>query len=275
MLQAPWRWKQADLTSIDPISCLLSLSHSPSQRCLYGLPMNSGEALLHAILANPDQDTLRLVLADWLDENGEAERAAFIRFQIELALLQSASTERATRNFLRRVASVRRLEAFKIAAGKWAASGFEIEGTPMTSRGVQHFYGDTSSGSFFAKWSRGFVGDLELFQRLGHVVQSLVRQNPVTRVEWYPMGLDGLRFPRFEVPGHVRRFVIHLQGWRRGAFALVGADKARRFTDRVSTTAKTSMVVRLNFAEFDGEATEVFESAYPDVRILRQGDEGW
>ena len=41
--------------------------------------MTDGEALLAAILANPEEDAPRLVYADWLQENGEAERAEFIR----------------------------------------------------------------------------------------------------------------------------------------------------------------------------------------------------
>lgn len=32
--------------------------------------------LLRAILENPEDDTPRLMYADWLDENGFAERAA-------------------------------------------------------------------------------------------------------------------------------------------------------------------------------------------------------
>jgi uncharacterized protein (TIGR02996 family) len=41
--------------------------------------------LLRAILANPDDDALRLVYADWLEEHGEAEHARFIRSQVETA----------------------------------------------------------------------------------------------------------------------------------------------------------------------------------------------
>jgi uncharacterized protein (TIGR02996 family) len=44
-------------------------------------------ALLAAVLETPDDDAPRLVYADWLEENGEADRAAFIRLQIELARL--------------------------------------------------------------------------------------------------------------------------------------------------------------------------------------------
>jgi uncharacterized protein (TIGR02996 family) len=45
------------------------------------------DALLKAVLANPDDDLPRLVYADWLDENGDSARAEFIRTQIELAKL--------------------------------------------------------------------------------------------------------------------------------------------------------------------------------------------
>lgn len=42
------------------------------------------ECLLHAVLANPDDDLPRLVFADWLNDNGEPERAEFIRIQCRL-----------------------------------------------------------------------------------------------------------------------------------------------------------------------------------------------
>lgn len=47
--------------------------------------MHEGPALLAAVLAHPDDDTPRLIYADWLEENGCPERAEFIRIQIELA----------------------------------------------------------------------------------------------------------------------------------------------------------------------------------------------
>ena len=47
--------------------------------------MTDREALYRAILANPDDDTPRLIFADFLDENDEPDRAAFIRAQVELA----------------------------------------------------------------------------------------------------------------------------------------------------------------------------------------------
>ncbi|HJZ58464.1 MAG TPA: TIGR02996 domain-containing protein [Gemmataceae bacterium] len=47
-------------------------------------------AFLRAIVADPDDDTLRLVAADWLEENGQPERADFIRVQVELARLAAS-----------------------------------------------------------------------------------------------------------------------------------------------------------------------------------------
>ncbi len=46
-------------------------------------------AFLAAIVADPDDDTVRLVAADFLDENGHADRAAFIRVQVALARLEA------------------------------------------------------------------------------------------------------------------------------------------------------------------------------------------
>lgn len=47
--------------------------------------MSDRDALLAAIRAHPDDDTPRLIFADFLDDAGEPERAAFVRAQVELA----------------------------------------------------------------------------------------------------------------------------------------------------------------------------------------------
>ncbi len=47
--------------------------------------MTDGDALRRAVIANRDDDTPRLIYADWLDENGQADWAAFIRAQLEAA----------------------------------------------------------------------------------------------------------------------------------------------------------------------------------------------
>jgi uncharacterized protein (TIGR02996 family) len=47
--------------------------------------MSTLDALRQAVLASPDDDLPRLVFADYLEETGDPDRAAFIRAQIELA----------------------------------------------------------------------------------------------------------------------------------------------------------------------------------------------
>jgi uncharacterized protein (TIGR02996 family) len=47
--------------------------------------MIDGPTLRSAVIINPDDDTPRLIYADWLDENGQPDRATFIRLQIEAA----------------------------------------------------------------------------------------------------------------------------------------------------------------------------------------------
>lgn len=51
--------------------------------------MTEREALLRAVCENPDEDTPRLVFADWLNEHDDHERAEFIRVQCEVARLQT------------------------------------------------------------------------------------------------------------------------------------------------------------------------------------------
>ena len=41
--------------------------------------------MIRSILISPNDDLPRLIYADWLDENGQSDRAAFIRVQIDIA----------------------------------------------------------------------------------------------------------------------------------------------------------------------------------------------
>jgi uncharacterized protein (TIGR02996 family) len=59
--------------------------------------MGERRALMSAIIANPDDDTPRLVFADWLDEHGDKHdqaRAELIRLQVEAARLPEGDSNR-------------------------------------------------------------------------------------------------------------------------------------------------------------------------------------
>jgi uncharacterized protein (TIGR02996 family) len=50
-------------------------------------PVTHEDAFLADIVENPDDDGVRLIYADWLEDHGQPERAEFIRVQCELARL--------------------------------------------------------------------------------------------------------------------------------------------------------------------------------------------
>src|SRR5262245_26190478 len=59
--------------------------------------MSREQSLLQAILEAPDDDAVRLVYADWLEEHGTAHdtaRAEFIRVQVELTKLEQHDPRR-------------------------------------------------------------------------------------------------------------------------------------------------------------------------------------
>ncbi len=77
------------------------------------------DGLLAAVIADPDADLPRLVMADWYDENGQPERAQFIRLQIELA--------RGVRGKAKRAAMEARAGELLAAHGEaWAAPLAEL-----------------------------------------------------------------------------------------------------------------------------------------------------
>ncbi len=55
--------------------------------------MTREQAFLEAILDDPDDDTPRLIFADWLSEHGEDDYGSFIRVQCELATLERQEVE--------------------------------------------------------------------------------------------------------------------------------------------------------------------------------------
>jgi uncharacterized protein (TIGR02996 family) len=56
--------------------------------------LSQDEAFRRDILANPDDDAVRLIYADWLDEQCDRDRADFIRVQCRLAQLKDIDAEK-------------------------------------------------------------------------------------------------------------------------------------------------------------------------------------
>jgi uncharacterized protein (TIGR02996 family) len=106
-------------------------------------------AFVAAIVVEPDEDAVRLVAADFLEENGDASRAAFIRVQIALARLETAGQGHTSE------AGELRKQELTFSPRFWAA-----EDCPEFFHGTQ-----TQAGSLALRvkdgvqltWRRGFV----------------------------------------------------------------------------------------------------------------------
>src|SRR5262245_7056377 len=75
------------------------------------MPMSAEQGFLDAIIAEPGDDALRLIYADWLDDHGQPDRAQFIRVQVELAHLAADPDADSVRVATRRAREHRLLAA--------------------------------------------------------------------------------------------------------------------------------------------------------------------
>jgi uncharacterized protein (TIGR02996 family) len=102
--------------------------------------MSSKEMLgfLRAIAEQPDDDTSRLVFADWLEEHEQAARAEFIRLQIELSRMDPT-----TAGFAEKTARMRRCGIF-------------------TQKGTEPYFDHVPGDRCKIAFERGFIAGLDV-----------------------------------------------------------------------------------------------------------------
>lgn len=161
-------------------------------------------AFLAAIVASPDDDTLRLVAADFLEENGDLSRAAFIRTQIALARLEASGLGHTSE-----AGALRKQELTFFAPRSSSPRLWAVEDCPELvhdnrTRTQSGFLALRAEGVERLKWRRGFVEwvTCQTVEWLRHGVASRKR-NPVRRVilsdradlagDTWTAGLDALR----------------------------------------------------------------------------------
>jgi uncharacterized protein (TIGR02996 family) len=186
-------------------------------------------AFLAAIVENPDDDTARLVAADFLEENGEPDRAAFVRVQVELARLEAAGQGKSLEADELRKRERAFLGPLSMDRQFWAAEACpELVRVASRGAGRDPLEGMTVEGAERLTWRRGFVEGVncraEEWLRHGEAVR---RRNPVhtviltgcdrmTRDDWYAAmaALTGLRSVQLAdaVPGTAH----WLQNWLPG-----------------------------------------------------------
>jgi uncharacterized protein (TIGR02996 family) len=127
-----------------------------------------GDHLLRMILEQPAEDSHRLVYADWLEENGQPERAEFIRLQIEHRNYNEAPSDIQLRlRYLRRVTHPHGLVTHPHGLGCLIGDDFD----------------ETIFGSY--KWERGFISEIhttfDVFMEKDRTKQ-LFSRHPITKV---------------------------------------------------------------------------------------------
>lgn len=135
--------------------------------------MNEREQLLRAILEQPDDDTVRLAFADCLDENGDHDRAEFIRLQIAAAAKGDGGTYWSLHG----------------TAGKPTRFGDLVKNEPWGNApsleyvrsGKDAGYLQASSSSAAVLWRRGFIegvlcSGVSLGPQLGRLREHPVRE---------------------------------------------------------------------------------------------------
>jgi uncharacterized protein (TIGR02996 family) len=162
-------------------------------------------AFLAAIVADPDDDTARLVAADFLEENGDADRAAFIRIQVELARLEATGQGKSLEADHLRAKERAFLGPLSMYRQLWAAEACpELVRVVSRGGGRDPLEAMRVEGADRLTWHRGFVEMVqcpaEVWLRHGETVRKrqpirhvcATRCDRVNRDAWYG-GLAGLR----------------------------------------------------------------------------------
>src|SRR5947209_5646412 len=88
--------------------------------------MSEEKGLLAAIRDNPEDDDLRRVYADWLEEHGRSDRAEFLRLQVDLAARREGIWEERYCHF--RALERREAELFWEHGAAWLSEMPSLEG---------------------------------------------------------------------------------------------------------------------------------------------------
>jgi len=118
--------------------------------------------LLNAILKNPNDDSARLIYADWLEEHGDQDRSEFIRIQCELSKLRYDDDR---------------------------VSGLRAHEMRIMSRRLPDWRGEHN----YVRFHRGFIEELEFCQPEDFVrdAKELFSKFPITDLEIGSQGEPG------------------------------------------------------------------------------------
>ena len=171
--------------------------------------MTDRHAFIAAIKAAPDDDAPRLIYADWLDEQGESERAEFIRVQVELE---------------RKFPNWHGMPADAFSGGEYHAlrqRESELLGAPFETKWLPDwplkrtmvfgdFGGERAASEINRRqptwqWARGFIESIRCsMDAIAQHLDAIAKEHPLRRVELigdYRQAADHVGFWKIEYPG--------------------------------------------------------------------------
>ncbi len=103
--------------------------------------MSEKDDLLRAVCERPEDDDLRLVYADWLDDHGDSDRAELIRVQVALARAGPDSPDRPALVERERRVLKKHKKRWLAEGPSWAARGEMVRGflVPRLKENVEKF----------------------------------------------------------------------------------------------------------------------------------------
>lgn len=155
--------------------------------------MTERDMLLRAVLEDPGDDTVRLVYADWLEENGDSERAEFIRVQCELTRLtlrlkQHGFSDAKDIDWFSRLERLR-TRGRELLSASYRTDWFELCHVCPWPGGRDDLVWAAGKGTdvrtyFGGKVGRGFVAEVSATTNLftEEVARELFSKHPVTKV---------------------------------------------------------------------------------------------
>jgi uncharacterized protein (TIGR02996 family) len=138
--------------------------------------MNDEAALLRAIGGHPDEDTPRLMYADWLDEHGRAERAEYIRVQIARQRKLATGEDDA-------LLYNREVELFRAHAAQWLRELMPPGYTPGIVAGERGFFA-------VARATAGAVLRAADHPCAGLITTLVLSADPRQKGEWFADQLE-------------------------------------------------------------------------------------
>ena len=155
------------------------------------------QALLRAIIKNPDEDTPRLMYADWLEEHDEPYRAKFIRAQLKAATAPPKKTGGREEHELERAQSYKQQWLWEFRSR--GLYGVEFRRGPARGRVGEGAELDRIAGHAQAVRSHDHVPRLHLraLDRVRHRVNQAV-WHPGRLQHPRPVGCRGPAQDRFE-----------------------------------------------------------------------------